>query len=173
MWTDEAHPAEKPEVKPRHVLCFLGGAHELARLSDAAGKAIAEFAFEFSVDTDHSLDRPDPYMSRSFGLCWDRIVPNAWSQADAALMVVDRLIKEGAVAVKGESAGVAHGLDRWRTLFSQLVDAAKANDDVARPGLPACLRQAPAGGGKLCPERRLTSRWPARSLCCEIARNGL
>lgn len=155
-----ARAALRPEVKPRHVLCFLGGAHELARLSEAADAAIAEFAFEFSVDTNYSLDRPDPHMSRSFGVCWDRVAPHAWSQADedavthhgsvlyvlgppmtvdsavtastAALMLVDRLIRAGAVAVKGESAGVAHGLERWRTLFSQLVDAAKANDDVAR-----------------------------------------
>ena len=159
-WADRAGAAAKPEVRPRHVLCFLGGAHELARLSEAAHEAIADFAYQFSVDTTYSLDRPDPHMSRSFGVCWDRVARHAWTEADeeavvhhgsvlyvlgppvtaetavtvstAALMVTDRLIAAGAVAVKGESAGVAHGLDRWRELFSELVGAAKAGDDAAR-----------------------------------------
>ncbi|WP_246703744.1 MULTISPECIES: hypothetical protein [Rhizobium] len=44
----------------------------------------------------------------------------------AALLLVGRLIDAGAVAVKGESAGVAHGLGRWRELIRQGAEALKA-----------------------------------------------
>ena len=80
---DEAAAAPSP-VKPRHVLCLLGGEHQLTRLSDAASDAISKFATGFSIDTTYSQDRPDPQMSRSFGVCWDRVAPNAWTEADEA-----------------------------------------------------------------------------------------
>ena len=48
-----------------------------------------------------------------------------------ALRLVERLIDAGAVAVKGESAGVAHGLARWRQLGQQARNAAASGDRVA------------------------------------------
>lgn len=50
----------------------------------------------------------------------------------AALLLVERLIGAGAVAVKGESAGIAHGLDRWRELIRQGAAAVKAADSLAQ-----------------------------------------
>src|SRR5689334_23621947 len=72
----------RSEVKPRHVLCFLGGKHALSRLGDAATAAINDFATGFSIDRTHSQDQPDPRMIRSFSVCSDRVVPGAWTSAD-------------------------------------------------------------------------------------------
>lgn len=150
---------EASSVKPRHVLCFLGRDSDLSRLSEAASQAIGDFAGGFSVDEDYSQGEPDERMSRSFDVCWDRVEPDAWSAADeqavadhqsvlyvlgpsmeqaetvkvsmAALRLIERMIDAGAVAVKGESAGIAHGLDRWRALIRQGAEAQKAGDTLA------------------------------------------
>ncbi|MEW6640899.1 MAG: suppressor of fused domain protein [Pseudomonadota bacterium] len=152
--------AGHPSVKPRHVLCVLGGDRDLHRLRAAAQAAIAEFATGFSIDDDYWQEAPDGNMSRSFDVCWDRVEPNAWSQADAdavaahqsvlyvlgprmsrddavavsmtALRLVGRLLDAGAVAIKGESAGIAHGLYRWRELVRQGAAVAEAGDAPAR-----------------------------------------
>ncbi len=146
-------------VKPRHVLCFLRGENARAHLSEVASSAIKQFAAGFTVDTKYSLDRADPVMERSFGVCWDRVEPNAWTPADedavvnhksvlyvlsppmtpetavtistAALFLVEAVMTAGAVAVKGESAGVAHGLARWRQLALQASAALTKGDDFA------------------------------------------
>ncbi len=77
-----AAEAAKSQVKPRHVLCFLGGEHALGHLSQAASACFADFATGFHVDTTYSIDRADPVMERSFGVCWDRVAPNGWTSAD-------------------------------------------------------------------------------------------
>ena len=146
-------------VEPRHVLCFLGKEHSLKRLSEAALDAIKDFAAGFSVDHSYSRETRDGRMSRSFGVSWDRVEPNAWTPADeeavenhcsvlyvlgppmtqhaavgvsaAALRLVERLIEGGAIAVKGESAGVAHGLAQWRQLGLQARSAARSGDHPA------------------------------------------
>ncbi|WP_064684043.1 hypothetical protein [Rhizobium bangladeshense] len=151
---------EASSVTPRHVLCFLGRDRDLSRLSEAAGQAIRDFATGFSVDEDYSQAEPDNRMSRSFDVCWDRVEPDAWDEADekavadhqsvlyllgpsmaqaetvkvsmTALRLVERLIAAGAVAVKGESAGIAHGLDRWKELIRQAAEAQKANDPLTQ-----------------------------------------
>ncbi|UWU71398.1 hypothetical protein [Bradyrhizobium sp. NC92] len=132
-------------VKPRHVLCFLGKNESLLHPPKAVAKTIADFGFE--IDRTYSQGKPDPRMERSFGVCWDRVFPKAWSASDeaavanhksvlylrsppmaqqktaaysaAALQIVDEMFDAGAVAAKGESAGVAHGLARWRSLMDQ------------------------------------------------------
>lgn len=99
-------------------------------------------------------------MEQSFAVCWDRVEFKAWNPADeeavanhqsvlyvlgpsmaqvetvkvsmAALRLVERLIDAEAVAVKGESAGVAHGLCRWRELLRQGAEALKAADLLAQ-----------------------------------------
>lgn len=144
-------------VKPRHVLCFLGTKGALPALTAAANKAIAEFATGFSIDREFTQDTTDDRMSRSFSVCWDRVHPNAWTEADedavaghkcvlyvlgpameakhsaqvsaAALLLIFELIEAGSVAVKGESAGVAHGLARWRELALSASAAIKSSDD--------------------------------------------
>jgi hypothetical protein len=83
MMSDTARAADsRSSVKPRHVLCFLGGENARAHLAEAASNAIKKFATGFIVDTKYSLDRADPVMERSFGVCWDRVEPGAWTDAD-------------------------------------------------------------------------------------------
>ncbi|MBX5136397.1 hypothetical protein HJB79_25455 [Rhizobium lentis] len=151
---------EASSVTPRHVLCFLGRDRDLSRLSQAAAKAVGDFATGFSVDEDYSQAEPDDRMNRSFDVCWDRVEPDAWNETDekavadhqsvlyvlgpsmtqadtvkvsmTALRLVERLIEAGAVAVKGESAGIAHGLDRWRVLIGQGAEAQNAGDPLAQ-----------------------------------------
>jgi hypothetical protein len=144
-------------VKPRHVLCFLGQDESLLHPPKAVAKMIVDFGFE--IDRTYSQAKPDPHMERSFAVCWDRAFPNAWSAADetavanhkvvlyvlgprmeqqkavaysaAALRIVEEMIEAGAAAVKGESAGVAHGLQRWMQLAAECKTAAKTNQGLA------------------------------------------
>lgn len=151
-----AVPAAEPAVQPRHVLCFLGKSANQAQLRQAVAGAVREFATGFSVDEAYSTPEPDERMPKSFAVSRDRVAPNAWSAADeksvashrsvlyvlgprmnrqnavqvsmGALLLVGHLIDAGAVAVKGESAGIAHGLDRWKALVRQGAEAIKADD---------------------------------------------
>lgn len=144
-------------VKPRHVLCFLGKDESVLHPPKAVAKTIADFGFE--IDRTYSQAQPDPHMARSFGVCWDRVFPLAWSAADeqavaehkavlyvlgppmdqqktvahsaAALRIVEEMIKAGATAVKGESAGVAHGLERWQNLAVQARKGATTGQGLA------------------------------------------
>ncbi|TBY85123.1 hypothetical protein [Rhizobium leguminosarum] len=150
--------AEGSSVTPRHVVCFLGRERNLNTLSEAASQAIRDFATGFSIDENYSQAEPDDRMVQSFAVCWDRVEADAWSPADEdavadhqsvlyvlgpsmeqaetvkvsmlALRLIERLIDAGAVAVKGESAGIAHGLDRWRELIRQGAEAVKAADPL-------------------------------------------
>ncbi|TQF27707.1 hypothetical protein UNPF46_29550 [Bradyrhizobium sp. UNPF46] len=143
-------------VKPRHVLCFLGKDDRLLQPPKAVAKTIADFGFE--IDRTYSQAKPDPNMARSFGVCWDRVFPKAWSAADeaavanhksvlyvlsprmdqektaagsaAALQIVDEMFDAGAIAAKGESAGVAHGVARWRSLAEQARNGAKTDQGL-------------------------------------------
>ncbi len=155
-----AVPAAEPAVQPRHVLCFLGKSGNQAQLKQAVAGAVREFATGFSLDEAYSTPEPDERMPKSFAVSRDRVASNAWSAADeksvashrsvlyvlgprmnrqnavqvsmAALLLVGHLVDAGAVAVKGESAGIAHGLDRWRELVRQGAEAIKAGDRLAQ-----------------------------------------
>lgn len=141
----QATNMQPSSVKPRHVLCFLGKDGSLLQPPKTVAKTIADFGFE--IDRTYSQAKPDPRMERSFGVCWDRVVPKAWSASDeaavanhksvlyvrsppieqpklaagsaAALLIVDEMFDAGAIAAKGESAGIAHGVARWRSLADQ------------------------------------------------------
>jgi hypothetical protein len=144
--SDQQEASMQPSsVKPRHVLCFLGKDESLLHPPKAVARTIADFNFE--IDRTYSQAKPDPHMERSFGVCWDRVFPKAWSAADeaavinhksvlyvrsppveqqkapacsaAALLIVDEMFDAGAIAAKGESAGIAHGVARWRSLADQ------------------------------------------------------
>lgn len=158
-WAGDAPVTEmqKPAVKPRHVLCFLGKDESLLHPPKDVVKTIEDFGFE--IDRTYSQAKPDPHMPRSFSVCWDRVFPLAWSAADeqavvnhksvlyvlsprmdqqktvpysaAALRIVEAMIKAGATAVKGESAGVAHGLERWRDLADQARKGATTGQGLA------------------------------------------
>ena len=146
-------PMRKSTVKPRHVLCFLGADNDQSRLMEAAEQ------LGFKVDHDYSQDEPDPRMQASFEVCRDRVHPGAWEPSDedavlkhksvfyvvgppmtqdnavacsaSALSIVGKMIEAGAVAVKGESAGVAHGLKRWRQLAAECGKAAQPGQEAA------------------------------------------
>ncbi|MBB3139092.1 hypothetical protein FHS26_006873 [Rhizobium pisi] len=146
----------RSSYKPRHVLCFLGGENGLAALQQSARAAIDLFGDDFTVDEDSSRDEPDDRMVRSFNICWDRVDPDAYQETDedavaahgsvlyilgpsmtaetsvttsaTALMFVQYMLDHGAIAAKGESAGVAHGVQRWRKLFEQSHGAVASRD---------------------------------------------
>ena len=132
------------EVKPRHVLCLLGGQTPFSKLCETIQSAIESFAPGFEIDDTFSEDAPDDRMSMSFEVCRDRVHKGAWSEADEeavgdhrsviyvlgppmtaedavkhsaiALRLVAHTLDNGIVAAKGESAGVAHGIERWKAL---------------------------------------------------------
>lgn len=151
-----AFAASRSSYTPRHVLCFLGKENGLAALQQNARAAIDLFADDFTLDKEFSQDEPDDRMERSFNVCWDRVDPNAYQETDEdavaghgsvlyvlgpsmtadiavttsakALMFVQYMLDHGAIAAKGESAGVAHGVRRWKELFEQARSAAASHD---------------------------------------------
>jgi len=127
-------------VEPRHVVCVLGTWKKF----DAVERVIAEIGGDgFRLDTEYSQLEPDERMSRAFDASADRVEPSI-TKADEAviakhhavayilspplpaatavaastrmLAIIDALLSAGALAVKSESAGVAHGAARWREL---------------------------------------------------------
>ncbi|MQB41783.1 hypothetical protein [Rhizobium sp. ICMP 5592] len=151
-----AFAASRSSYTPRHVLCFLGKENGLAALRQNARAAIDLFADDFTTDEEFSQDKPDDRMERSFNVCWDRVDPNAFQETDEdavaahgsvlyilgpsmtaetavttsakALMLVQYMLDHGAIAAKGESAGVAHGVRRWKELFEQARSAVASHD---------------------------------------------
>lgn len=149
----------RSNVIPRHVLCFLGGKDGLAALRKAAQTAISQFAEDFSIDEDYSANNADDRMEQSFTVCWDRVAENAFSETDeravsdhgsvlyvlgphvigeklvavsaTTLRFVQFMLDRGALAAKGESAGVAHGRNRWMELAGQAQAATTSNDTLA------------------------------------------
>jgi hypothetical protein len=139
------------EYRPRHVLCFLGAAGGFQELLQSAQSAIEVLAADFEIDMAFSQDASDAQMSESFAVSWDQVHEDAWHQRDVeavmshgcvvyvvgplmeaaeapavsltALRLVERVLEAGATAVKGESAGIAHGVDRWKQLAQEAGDA--------------------------------------------------
>jgi len=113
--------------------------------------AIDMFAPGFEIDAEFSQNMPDDRMAGSFEICWDRVYHGAWTEADeeavlghgcvvyvlgphmdaedalqtsvTALCLVAHALDNGAVAAKGESAGVAHGARRWKELSHDMAHA--------------------------------------------------
>ncbi|WP_291150486.1 hypothetical protein [Ensifer sp. SSB1] len=132
------------EIEPRHVLCLLGGERPFSELCEMIQSAIDRFAPGFEIDYTFSEAAPDDRMPMSFDVCWDRVRKGAWTDADeeavsdhrsviyvlgppmtatdavktsaTALRLVVHSLENGIAAAKGESAGVAHGVARWREL---------------------------------------------------------
>ncbi|HEV7306142.1 hypothetical protein [Ensifer sp.] len=135
------------DIQPRHVLCFLGPPGRFAELCRLIRSAIDAAAPGFEIDETFSQSSPDDRMPMSFDVCRDRVHANAWTEADEdavrehgcviyvlgppmtaedaveissrALRLVVQALDSGVIAAKGESAGVAHGTDRWRELGRQ------------------------------------------------------
>jgi hypothetical protein len=155
--------------KPRILMCALGP--DLATLY-AAGRSFAGTT-RYIVDEDNSHDGANDNMSMSFGVCWDTVAREVYDDDDeeaveehgaamymltehlereqtlaAAITAVDlavHLLDHGATAVKCESAGVAHGQKRWRTLAAELAGARTDPANTARLARIAVTKR-PLGG---------------------------
>ncbi|MEO8707287.1 MAG: hypothetical protein ABI867_45085 [Kofleriaceae bacterium] len=130
----------EPVVLARHVICIL---HSDAK---AIESAVARFP-AFSLDTEYSTSEPDPRMRKAFEASMDRVEASMteadWTAVDQhtavtyvfsppieplrsraisadAVRLCATALAAGAFAVKSESAGIAHGADRWRTLAAEL-----------------------------------------------------
>ncbi len=135
VWPEYA--ATDSEVSPRHVLCVLG-----SWASFEALEALAE-RFDFELDLEFSELAPDARMTTAFEVSFDRVSPsvkeedrlaiashtavayllsgsitlqNAKEVSTRALGLISELFEHGALAVKSESAGIAHGRARWLEL---------------------------------------------------------
>ena len=138
-------------VLPRNVLCVLGDAGELSTFEEVL---IGDFA-GFTFDDEYSLDEPDERMPRAFEvsaaagastltkadedaisahgsvayLLSPRIEPSASLQIAAlTLRLVAECFERGALAVKTESVGLAHGKQRWLELASDHRQAVAGGD---------------------------------------------
>jgi hypothetical protein len=131
-------------VHPRHVICALGTWTDLAGVDKAVRSTGGR---GFLMDHDSSRCEADPRMGKAFVASADRVKPSLLHEDHAAiakhravvyvlspyivaaqaqeistrmLAVVAGLFQAGAVAVKGESSGIAHGAARWRALAARV-----------------------------------------------------
>jgi hypothetical protein len=128
-------------VDPRHVICVLGKWKRF----DAVEKVLEGTGC--TLDTEYSQLEPDDRMPRAFDASADRVEPSISKHDEAAiakhtavayvlsprlpraeamhtsarvLRVIGALLDAGGLAVKCESAGIAHGAERWRELAKRL-----------------------------------------------------
>jgi hypothetical protein len=165
------------EFQARHVLCFLGPTDSFSQLARSFESAIDEYAHQFEIDWTYSQNTSDSRMPDSFDVSWDRVNPNAVTEEDAravrehgcviyvlgplmntenaveisalALRLVIHALNSGATAAKGESAGVAHGVKRWRQMASNAEQSAEPVD-LARACRLAFAKRPLADGKFLC-----------------------
>jgi hypothetical protein len=165
------------EFQPRHVLCILGRRGGFSELWRSIQSAIDNFAPRFEIDAEFSQDAPDDRMADSFDVSRDRVHKDAWTEEDEeavlahgnviyvlgphmdtesavetsaiALCLIVHALNNGAVAVKGESAGVAHGAARWKQLGSD-AENAKEGLGLARTCRLAFSRRPLSDGEFLC-----------------------
>jgi hypothetical protein len=156
---------------------MLGGQGKFEDLSRTIQSAIDRFAPSFEIDTNFSQDIPDDRMTESFDASWDRVHQKARNELDEeavhehgcviyvlgpymnpetavetsaiALRLVVHALENGAVAAKGESAGVAHGVARWHQLGRD-ADHPKGDADLARICRLAFSRRPLSDGEFLC-----------------------
>lgn len=138
----------EPAILPRQVLCVLGSWASLDEV-----EAIVASAPGFSLDRDESKLAHDGAMERAFEVAADRVTPSmtdadlaairdhaavayvlspplaqaiARDTAREALALIARLFDAGATAIKSESAGIAHGEERWQ----KLAELATSDDPI-------------------------------------------
>lgn len=142
-------------VQPRHVVCALGSWKTFAPiemvLTERGGPG-------FVIDLKYSQLEPDPRMADAFAVAADRVNPSITDADRAAirdhtavayilspsiepgqgqtvsrhmLALIGMLIDIGATAIKSRSAGVAHGLERWRELATTAVGGSEFERAVA------------------------------------------
>lgn len=127
-------------TQPRHVVCVLGPWTSF----DPVTRIVAAVGGDgFRLDDDYSQLEPDDRMPGAFAASADRVDPSMNKADDRAiakhravayilspplpaadaqphsakmLAIIGALLDDGALAVKAESAGIAHGAARWREL---------------------------------------------------------
>lgn len=137
-------------IRARFVLCVLGNWSTL----DAVQTIAQEFGFR--LDREFSQLQPDGRMRNAFQASYDRVEPcmtdEDWARIDnhsavayllsppiepeyavqtatLALQLIAKLFDHGAVAVKCESSGLAHGRVHWIDLADTLA-VANSTDEV-------------------------------------------
>ena len=138
-------------VLPRHVLCVLGNWSSFAPLQSI----LESVSPEFTLDLEYSQLVSDKRMKSAFKASVDFNSPTIqgaeWRTIDShsavayilsppvekavaesisatALLLVGEILKNGGVAAKSESAGLAHGRDRWLDLTNQYSKAIHDGD---------------------------------------------
>ncbi len=139
------------KIQPRHVICVLGQWNDFSSVQSM----IDSVSPEFTLDLEYSRLEPDNRMKDAFETSLDRnnptIMGDEWrmigshsavayilsppikkkeseSISAMALLLVAELLKAGGVAAKSESAGLAHGRERWLELAFQYRKAIKDCD---------------------------------------------
>lgn len=140
------------KILPRHVICVLGNWSSFAPVQ----ATIASVSPGFTLDLEYSQLEPDKRMTDAFKASLDCNQPTIhgaeWrtidshsavayvlsppikkakseSMAATALLLVAELLNKGGVAAKSESAGLAHGRDRWFELARQYHKAIQEGDE--------------------------------------------
>ena len=139
-------------VLPRHVICVPGKWRDLDEV-EAIVRPWSDSGFQ--VDREFSQLSPDIRMVDAFEASYDRVSPTMtaddWraiqehtavayvlsppipkGQAEKIsaemLLATAALLRGGGVAAKGESAGIAHGRERWLQLAANLASARENGD---------------------------------------------
>lgn len=139
------------KIQPRHVICVLGQWDNLSSIQSI----VDSVSPGFTLDLDYSQLEPDTRMKAAFKASLDRnnptIMGDEWRMIGAhsavayilsppikkkesesisamALLLVAELLNSGGVAAKSESAGLAHGRERWLELAFQYRKAIKDGD---------------------------------------------
>ncbi len=138
-------------IQPRHVICLLGQWDDFSPVQSIVDSVSPGFA----LDLEYSQLEPDNRMKDAFEASLDHNNPTIhdaeWRAIDShsavayilsppikkaesesisatALLLVAELLKAGGVAAKSESAGLAHGRERWLELASEYRHAIKDGD---------------------------------------------
>lgn len=143
-----------PKVVPRHVICALGNWRDL----DEVDSLVRQEDFPgFELDREFSQLSPDDRMMDSFDASYDRVSPSMsdedWNAvrthgavayvlsppirkdhaadiSGRALLLTAALLRGGAVAARGEGAGIAHGRARWLELAEEFARAREDGDTL-------------------------------------------
>lgn len=138
-------------IHPRHVLCVLGHWTDFSPVQSIVSSIDAGFTLDLEYSQLESDDRMEVAFKASLdrnhptirGQEWQEIKshsavayilspPIEKSEAESisatALLMVEALLKEGGVAAKSESAGLAHGRDHWLDLAKEYTKAIEVGD---------------------------------------------
>lgn len=138
-------------IQPRHVICMLGLWDDFSSVQSI----VDSVSPAFTLDLEYSQLEPDARMKDAFKASLDRNNPTIhgadWRKIDShsavayilsppiaktkaesisaiTLLLVAELLENGGVAAKSESAGLAHGRDRWLELANRYRKAIRDGD---------------------------------------------